>query len=103
MRTAEYAAGRGAAMVSIIPARGGNGEMERLAKLGLFTRPTLRHLEMALEACLGWNGTVVTADLWNVEQLSACAACRDDRVARLARVNLTGKPETPVACSVCDT
>src|SRR6266567_4774631 len=34
VRSAEYAAQRGAAAVSIIPLRGGNGEMERLAALG---------------------------------------------------------------------
>src|SRR5258708_16939447 len=38
-RSVEYAAQRGASVVSIIPVRGGNGEMERLAALGHFTPP----------------------------------------------------------------
>ena len=43
---------RGAAVVSIIPVRGGNGEMERLRALGDFTPPTLSQLEAALDSLL---------------------------------------------------
>ena len=48
-RTVEYAVQHGASVVSIIPVRGGNGEMERLAALGEFTAPTLAQLEAAVE------------------------------------------------------
>jgi uncharacterized Fe-S cluster-containing MiaB family protein len=102
VRSAEYAAQRGAAVVSIIPVRGGNGEMERLATLGLFTPPTLRQLEAALERCLGWNDTVVTADLWDAERLPACFECRMARIERLRRLNLTGKAEPSVICDACN-
>ena len=102
VRSAEYAAQRGAAIVSIIPVRGGNGEMERLTTLGLFTPPRLRQLESALDRCLDLNGTVVTADLWDVERLPACSECRVPRIERLRRLNVTGKAEPPVRCATCD-
>jgi archaeosine synthase beta-subunit len=73
--------------------------LERLAALGRFTPPTLSQLEAALDRCLGWTNTVVTADLWDVERLSACERCREDRVHRLRRLNLTGHAEPHVLCA----
>lgn len=102
VRSAEYAAQRGAAIVSIIPVRGGNGEMERLANLGLFTPPTLRQLEDAFDRCVTMRETAVTVDLWDIERLATCAACRDERMRRLKRLNVTGRAEPPIACTECD-
>jgi len=103
VRTAEYAAARGAARIAIIPVRGGNGETERLQREGHFAPPTLAQLERALEQCLGLASAVVTADLWDADRLTACATCRAERIARLERLNLTGRLETSPAvnCSVC--
>jgi radical SAM enzyme (TIGR01210 family) len=101
VRTVEYAVERGASVVSIIPIRGGNGEMERLQKLGLFTPPTLPQLEEALEASLKFASAVVTADLWDVALLPGCEDCRSERIARLRRVNLTGRAEQPISCLKC--
>ena len=91
----------GAAVASIIPVRGGNGEMERLRALGEFTPPTLSQLEAALDSSLSLGGTVVTADLWDIERLPACDACRTRRIERLARVNLSGRAEPGIACDAC--
>lgn len=102
VRSVEHAARRGASVVSIIPVRGGNGEMERLADLGMFTPPTLRQLEQALDRCVGWSTAVVTVDLWDVGRLAACPSCRDVRIARMQRINVTGCAEPPVACEECD-
>ena len=104
VRTAEYAAQRGAAIVSIIPARGGNGEMERLASLGDFTPPTLRQLEAALDRCLRVvpSTTAVGADLWDVTRLPACGRCQSARIDRLQRVNLSGVAAAPVVCPACN-
>ena len=101
VRTVAYAVERGAAVVSIIPVRGGNGEMERLAALGAFTPPTLSQLEDALDACIGQASTVVTADLWDVDKIATCDVCRAARVDRLARLNGTGRAEPRIACSPC--
>ena len=101
VRAAEYAAERGASVVSIIPVRGGNGEIERLQSLGHFVPPTLLQLEEALDLSLQLTGTVVTADLWDVERLSSCEQCRGDRIDRLGRLNATGRAEPPCVCSNC--
>lgn len=101
VRTAQHAAQRGASTVAIIPTRGGNGEMERLQSEGHFVPPTLSDLESALERCLGSGTTVFTADLWDVERLPACAECRDERIARLRRLNVTGITEPGIDCTAC--
>jgi radical SAM enzyme (TIGR01210 family) len=102
VRTAEYAARCGASVVSIIPVRGGNGELERLEALGHFTPPTLSQLGEALDRCVGLPGTVVTADLWDVERLPGCARCRHARVERLRRLNLGAGAEPWIACVECE-
>jgi archaeosine synthase beta-subunit len=101
VRSVEYAVERGASVVSIIPVRGGNGEMERLQALGLFSPPTLSELEVALDRCMQFRSTVVTADLWDVERLPACEACRSERIERLRRLNVSGSTEPRIACAVC--
>ena len=93
---------RGASVVSIIPVRGGNGEMERLQALGNFTPPTLIQLEDALDGCLHLAPSVVTADLWDAELLATCASCRPARIERLRRLNVTGRAEPRIACSLCE-
>jgi uncharacterized Fe-S cluster-containing MiaB family protein len=103
VKTAEYAASRGARRISIIPVRGGNGELERLEALGDFVPPTLAQLEAALERCLAIRSAVVTADVWDIERLSGCESCRAQRVARIRTMNLSPSPEPPVPspCSKC--
>jgi len=103
VRTAEYAARRGATTIALIPVRGGDGELERLAALGYFVPPNLSQLEAALERCLGLAPVVVVADLWDIDRLPACPQCRPRRVERVRRLNLTGRSEPPVACLACET
>jgi archaeosine synthase beta-subunit len=100
-RTVEYAVERGAAIVSIIPVRGGNGEMERLKDLGHFAPPTLLELEAALDASMHLTNAVVTADLWDAERLPACEACRYVRIERLRRLNITGLAQPRINCDQC--
>jgi hypothetical protein len=76
--------------------------MERLQSLGEFTPPTLRQLELALDHALEQPRTVVTADLWDVERLEACTVCREHRVERLRRMNLSGVREPSVVCAACE-
>ena len=103
VRSAAHAAERGASVVSIIPVRGGNGEMDVLQAQGDFVPPTLAQLETALDQCIDGRAsrTVFTADLWDIDRLPACARCRDDRVARLRRLNVTGRVEPPILCLAC--
>jgi archaeosine synthase beta-subunit len=102
VRSVEYAVERGASVVSIIPVRGGNGEMERLQQSGDFTPPTLAQLEDALEECLPITNAVITADLWDVDRLPACAHCRPERIERLRRMNTTGRAQAQTACVICE-
>jgi uncharacterized Fe-S cluster-containing MiaB family protein len=103
VKTAEYAASRGARRISIIPVRGGNGELERLEALGDFVPPTLAQLEVALERCLAIRSAVVTADVWDIARLSGCENCRAQRVARIQTMNLSPNPQplAPSPCSKC--
>jgi radical SAM enzyme (TIGR01210 family) len=101
VRTVEYAVERGASVVSIIPVRTGNGEMERLQALGEFTPPTLSQLEDALDDCLQLTSGVVTADLWDAERLAPCKRCGSERIARLRRLNVTGRAEPRIGCAMC--
>jgi archaeosine synthase beta-subunit len=103
VKTAEYAASRGAHRIALIPVRGGNGELERLEALGDFVPPTLAQLEHALEQCRGIKSAVVTADLWDIERLPGCERCRPQRVARIQTMNLSPSPEPPAPspCSAC--
>lgn len=103
VKSVAYAGARGAAVVSVIPVRGGNGELERLESLGHFTPPSLAHLEATIDACLPTGHAVITADLWDIDRLTACPACRSTRIDRLRRINLTGIAEPPISCPVCAT
>ncbi|MGH7711337.1 MAG: radical SAM protein [Gemmatimonadaceae bacterium] len=102
VRTVEYAARCGASVVSIIPVRGGNGELERLQSLGFFAPPTLSQLEAALDRCLTFTPVVVSADLWDAERLVQCSACSAARIERLRRITVTGRAEAPLVCSMCE-
>ena len=102
VRTVAYAVERGAAVVSIIPVRGGNGELERLQALGIFRPPTLAQLEEAVDLCLQFTRAVVTADLWDVERLTSCQSCASERIERLRRINVTGRAQPRITCAVCD-
>jgi len=103
VKTAEYAASRGARRIAIIPVRGGNGEVERLEALGDFVPPTLAQLEAALERCLAIRSAAVTADVWDIARLSGCDGCRMQRVARIQTMNLSPSPEppAPIPCPAC--
>ncbi|HEY0527585.1 MAG TPA: hypothetical protein VGD02_02055, partial [Gemmatimonadaceae bacterium] len=101
VRTVEYALEQGAAVVSVIPVRSGNGEMERLQSLGDFFPPTMSDIEETLDRCRSLSPAVVTADLWDVHRFSSCDSCGPARVERLKRINLTADAVPRVACSAC--
>jgi archaeosine synthase beta-subunit len=101
VRSTEWAFDQGADVAALIPVRGGNGELERLAAAGEFTPPDVRDLDAALEGALRLDRGVVLADLWDAERLTGCAACRPARLERLARLNETGRLEDPIRCGRC--
>ena len=102
VRAVEYAVQRGASIVSIIPVRGGNGEMERLQALGEFTPPTVSQLEDALDLCSAITTAVVTVDTWDLDRLAACEHCRTERIERLQHLNHRGSARLRIACPECE-
>ena len=96
-----HAVDRGAAHVSLIPTRPGNGALDNLRARGTWTPPTPDLLAAVAERCAGVSGAVVTVDLWDVEPLMPCPRCGPERIDRLRRFNRTGRPPAPVECPAC--
>jgi uncharacterized Fe-S cluster-containing MiaB family protein len=102
VRSVDHALQCGSRVVSLIPARSGNGEMQRLEELGVFSPPTARQLEEALGGALELDQGVVLVDLWDADGLAGCPECRAARIERMTRLNLEGGNLPSIFCSVCD-
>lgn len=111
-RSVQAALTYGAAVVSLIPTRAGNGAIDSLEAMGAWVPPTLTDLEAALDTCMplgrasstpGVFEARVCADLWNVDHLATCDACRPARRARLVAMNLQQRVLPRVACVACGT
>ncbi len=98
-RSVEFARECGCGVVSLILARGGNGAMEALERLGEWEQPRLRDLEQALAYGIGLGGARVFADTWGLRP--ECGMCGPARIARLNAINLaqTVLPAVECACS----
>jgi hypothetical protein len=68
---------------------------------GDFVPPNLQTVEDALEYGIGLKRGRVFVDLWEIQQVDACAQCRQKRIARLASMNLTQDPGDSVSCDAC--
>lgn len=101
VRSVEHAVAAGAERVAVIPTRS-TPELERLARRGEFTAPTLVQLELAIDRTLELPGAVVAADLWDAARLFADSPCADERIARLRRLATTGRREPRHNCPACD-
>jgi radical SAM enzyme (TIGR01210 family) len=100
-RSLDYAFDCGATAATVIPTRAGNGAMEVLAAQGDFLPPTLATLEAAAAYGVGLARGRVFADLWDIGPIATCASCRDDRIARLSRMNLEQCILPAIACDSC--
>lgn len=100
-RSVEYAFDAGAGVVSLIPARGGNGAMEALAGEGLFQPPRLEELEAAVEFGIGLKRGRVFGDVWDLERFSDCAGCFGARRNRLRAMNLEQRNLAEIECESC--
>jgi radical SAM enzyme (TIGR01210 family) len=101
VKSAEFAFDCGAAVVSLIPTRTGNGAMERLLESGEFIPPRLSALEEAQEQAMHLRRGRVFADTWDLEQFSQCPYCLEKRRQRLHLVNLTQHLQARIQCPVC--
>ena len=88
-RSMDFAFDHGASCCSLIPTRGGNGAMEELERQGHFAPPSLGSLERAMEYGLSLHAGRVLVDLWDIDRVSPEAPNRAQRIARLARMNLS--------------
>ena len=102
VRSARFAFDCGAAVVSLIPTRPGNGALDALALAGEFSPPRLQTLEQALDQCLELQGGRVFADTWDLERFSCCTACFQSRKQRLEAINLHQRTRARVACRHCE-
>jgi hypothetical protein len=102
VRSLEFAFDCGARVVCLIPTRGGNGALERLAANGEFAPPRLATLEAALAAGLHRQRGRVFADLWDLRAFADCLACFPARRARLEMMNRTQQVLAPVECRRCE-
>ncbi len=100
-RSVDVAFDCGAAAVSLIPMRPGNGTMEALAAEGAFEPPTLDVFEDAMDAALARARGRVFGDVWELERLASCDTCFNARRARLSAMNLTQRLVPRVSCPAC--
>ena len=102
VKSADFAFECGAAVVSLIPTRGGNGAMDRLRETGEFVPPRLSALEQAQEQALNLRQGRVFADTWDLERFSKCPSCLEKRRQRLHVVNLTQQLPARIECPDCE-
>jgi radical SAM enzyme (TIGR01210 family) len=102
-RSVDAAVDAGAALIALIPTRGGNGAMEALAAEGAFAPPALADLEgaAALAIARAAGRAAIVADLWDLAAFATCEACREARRARLQRQNLEQRVPDAIGCAVC--
>lgn len=101
LKSAAFAFGCGATVVSLIPTRPGNGALDRLMEAGEFAPPRLATVERALEQGVNLHQGRVFADTWNLELFSVCSACLEKRRQRLHAINLAQQVPPLVDCPVC--
>ena len=106
LRSIEYSFLRSVQCCSLIPTRGGNGTMDRLAKQGEFEPPKGESFEKVVQAGVVMAKQLglphrVFGDLWDAERLFTCEGCRDARIERLAEMNLTQNDASPIECPDC--
>jgi len=100
-RSIDFAFGVGVECCTVIPVRSGNGAMEMLQKMDMFTPPDIHSLETVLEYGLQLNAGRVFADTWDLKLFSKCEKCIDQRINRLIEMNLSQKIACPEKCT-CD-
>jgi radical SAM enzyme (TIGR01210 family) len=91
LRSIDAAFAYGAAIVSLVPTRNGNGTMDTLAAEGLFEPPGLETIErscrLALQHARGRG--LVFADIWDLDRFASPGAPLAAVRARLTAMNLT--------------
>jgi len=101
-RSLDFAFDCGATAATLIPTRGGNGAMEKLAREGEFAPPTLNTVEAALGYGLTLRRGRVFVDLWDIRRVPAsCPICLENRIDRLQQMNLSQQIGDLPSCPAC--
>ncbi len=100
-RSLDFAFACQATVVILIPTRAGNGAVDALAVLGDFRPPELSVVEAALSYGLSLERGRVFVDLWDMDKVPSCAACRGLRLDRLSRMNLSQRRLPAITCGQC--
>ena len=93
----------GAAVVTLVPTRPGNGAMEAVAADGDFRAPRLEDIERSLELAQARHrhrGRIFV-DLWDLERFTSCPHCFKARRRRLHAMNLEQRYLPPHSCPHC--
>jgi radical SAM enzyme (TIGR01210 family) len=103
LRSVDAAFASGAAAVSLIPVRSGNGAMDALATSGDFRPPTLADIERSMTIARDRSTATgrLFLDLWELPRFAACPHCLEPRRARLHAMNVHQRDEPPVPCAAC--
>jgi archaeosine synthase beta-subunit len=93
----------GASVVSLIPARTGNGALDVLAMERAFAAPGVDTIERSIASALGIyrDRGRIFVDLWDLQRFSSCPQCFEARRARLHAVNLEQRVLPLPACGAC--
>ena len=98
-KSLDFAYNRGVECCIIIPVRAGNGALDYLVEKKLFSPPRIQSLENVMEYGLHLNAGRIFSDLWDIEQLSDCTLCFDQRKKRLEEMNLNQKIAEEIKCT----
>jgi len=99
LKTVQFAFECEVGCCSIIPTRPGNGMMEALQEKGDYIPPSLNALEEVFESALNLRQGRVFVDCWDIDFLSSCPRCFEDRKHRLVQMNLRQKFHQRIACN----
>ena len=78
-----------ATSITLIPTRAGNGAMDALALAGEFVPPELSTIEAAQDYGISFQSARVCVDLWDIELIQCEECCREDRLKRIRKMNLS--------------
>lgn len=103
LESVDVAFGCGAAVVTLIPTRDGNGALEALSAEGSFRLPRLHEIEWSVDqayARAAGRGRLFV-DLWDLHRFSDCPACFPARRHRLDVMNLEQRIAPRITCEQC--
>lgn len=98
-RSIDFAFSIGVECCSVIPARAGNGMMDRLQEQGHFEPPSLGSMESVAEYGVGLRRGRVFLDVWDIERFYACRTCGPSRGERLREINFSQNVPPRVRCA----